>query len=59
VVGALANAGFFVRRMPSVHFRGRTAAGVPRCARGIAVGAVEDTSTRRETENAQFYSIAE
>jgi hypothetical protein len=36
---ALANAGSFICCMLSVRFRGRTAAGVPRCASGIAVHA--------------------
>jgi ATP-dependent DNA ligase len=39
---AFAKAGSFIGRMLTVSFCGRTAAGVPRCATGIAVRAAED-----------------
>jgi hypothetical protein len=39
---AFSNAGLFLGRMLTVRFSGRTAAGVPRCASGIAVRAAED-----------------
>jgi DNA ligase-1 len=39
---AFATAGSFLGRMLAVSFCGRTAAGVPRCASGIAVRAAED-----------------
>jgi ATP-dependent DNA ligase len=41
---AFANAGSFIGRMLTVTFCVRTAAGVPRCANGIAVRAAEDLS---------------
>jgi hypothetical protein len=41
-VGAFANAGSFIGRVLTVSFCGSTAAGVPRCGNGIAVGAAED-----------------
>jgi hypothetical protein len=40
---ALAHATSFIGRMLTVRYCGRTAAGVPRCASGIAVRAAEDT----------------
>jgi hypothetical protein len=39
---AFASAGFFIGRMLTVRFSGRTAAVVPRCATGIAVRVAED-----------------
>jgi ATP-dependent DNA ligase len=42
---AFANAGSFLGRMLTVSFCGRTAAGVPRCASGIAVRVAEDLSS--------------
>jgi hypothetical protein len=43
---AFVNAGSFIRQMLTVRFYGRTAAGVPRCASGIAVRAAEDISAQ-------------
>jgi ATP-dependent DNA ligase len=42
---ALAHATSFIGQMLTVSFCGRTAAGVPRCASGIAVRAAEDMTT--------------
>jgi ATP-dependent DNA ligase len=42
---AFACAGSFIGRILTVRFCGRTAAGVPRCANGIAVCAAEDMTT--------------
>ena len=41
---AFANASTFIRHMLTVRFCRRTAAGVPRCANGIAVRVAEDLS---------------
>jgi hypothetical protein len=41
---AFASAGFFIGQMLTVSFCGRTAAGVPRRASGVAVRAAEDMS---------------